>query len=67
MAEEVKEARESKKTAAMLLKILLGIVFLGLGVWAVAVWRYELIDLIKGCVGPFLLLAALITFAIAKE
>ena len=69
MAEEVKEAeaKESKKSLSLVLKVLLGIVFLVLGVWAIYVWRYDLLILIKGCVGPFLLLAALITFAIAKE
>jgi len=69
MAEEVKEtdSKESKNSTSALLKILLGVVFLVLGIWAIVAWRYDLIVLIKGCVGPFLLLAALITFAIAKE
>ncbi|MCM8770701.1 MAG: hypothetical protein NC936_02400 [Candidatus Omnitrophica bacterium] len=71
MAEEVKETetkeKESKKILSTLLKVLLGIVFLALGIWAIVVWRYDFLVLVKGCVGPFLLLAALITFAIAKE
>ena len=69
MAEEVKqvEKKENSKALSMILKVLLGIVFLALGIWAIMVWRYDLIVLIKGSVGLLLILAALITFAIAKE
>jgi len=69
MAEEIKqtESKESKNSLSAILKVLLGIIFLALGVWAIVVWRYDLFVLIKGCAGLFLLLAALITFAIAKE
>ena len=69
MAEEIKqeEAKETKNTLSTMLKILLGIVFLVLGVLAIWGWRAELLLLIRGSIGLFLVLAALITFAIAKE
>ncbi|MDD5237271.1 MAG: hypothetical protein PHU91_06405 [Candidatus Omnitrophica bacterium] len=53
--------------ASAALKIIVGLVLLILGIWAILVWRYDLLVLVKGCVGPLLVLAALITFAIAKE
>lgn len=70
MAEEVKQ--EEKKTEAKnmfstIFKVLLGMAFLVLGVLAIMSWRSELLSVIKGCIGPFLVLAAIITFAIAKE
>ncbi|MCM8797388.1 MAG: hypothetical protein NC923_05900 [Candidatus Omnitrophica bacterium] len=67
MAEEVK--KEEKKIVPMLLKILLGIVFLVLAAYLLIGrnwWQHTWL-LIKGCAGPFLLLAAVITFAIAKD
>jgi len=68
MVEEIKqEEKKDNKVLSMILKILLGLVFLALGIWAIMVWRYDLIVLIKGSVGLLLILAALITFAIAKE
>lgn len=67
MAEEVKKAE--KKTGAMLLKVLLGLVFLVLAAYLLIgrSWWQDTWSLIKGCIGPFLALAAVITFAIAKE
>jgi len=70
MAEEVKQ--EEKKTEAKnmfptIFKVLLGMAFLVLGVLAIMSWRSDLLSVIKGCIGPFLVLAAIITFAIAKE
>ena len=61
------EEKKGSNALSMVLKILLGLVFLVLGIWAVTVWRYDLFVLLKGCAGPFAILAALITFAIAKE
>jgi len=70
MAEEVKQ--EEKKTEAKnmfstIFKVLLGMAFLVLGVLAIMSWRSNLLSVIKGCIGPFLVLAAIITFAIAKD
>lgn len=69
MADEVKvaEKKENNKSLAMIIKVIVGVVLLGLGVWALIGWFYEFKTIMKGCAGPFLLLAALITFAIAKE
>jgi hypothetical protein len=47
--------------------VVLGLVFLVLGVAAIARWWRLLLMIIKGCVGLFLLLAGVITLAIAKE
>ncbi|MFA5156657.1 MAG: hypothetical protein WC532_04630 [Candidatus Omnitrophota bacterium] len=50
-----------------LLKSVLGLIFLALGIWAIIAFRSELLVLIKGCVGPLLILAGIITLAIAKD
>lgn len=73
MADEVKqeavqeEKKDGKKMLSTLIKFLLGVVFLILGLVALIGWWKDLLVVLKGCVGLFLLLAALITFAIAKE
>jgi len=70
MAEEVKqeEKKESaKKVFSTIFKVILGLVFLGLGVYAIWIWRSSLKELIKGSVGLLLILAGIITLAIAKE
>ena len=70
MAEEVKqEAKkaEPNKMMSTLLKVVLGIVFLVLGVYGVMRWWGQLLTIIKGCLGLFLILAGIITLAIAKE
>ncbi|OGX46052.1 MAG: hypothetical protein A3G38_03930 [Omnitrophica WOR_2 bacterium RIFCSPLOWO2_12_FULL_51_8] len=70
MGEEVKQEEkkcESSKALSMALKVILGLVFLALGGAAIYAWRSQLLVLIKGCVGPFLILAGIITLAIAKE
>lgn len=55
------------KGATTLFKVILGLIFLGLGVRAIWVWRFELIGLMKGCIGPILILVGIITLAIAKD
>lgn len=70
MAEETKQEEaktDQKKVFSTILKVILGIVFLGLGVVAVVCWLPSLWILIKGCIGPFLILAGIITLAIAKD
>ncbi|MCX5697055.1 MAG: hypothetical protein NTU54_03655 [Candidatus Omnitrophica bacterium] len=71
MAEEVKQEEKKccdvKKTMSTILKVLLGLVFLALGVLAIIRWWGDLLTLIKGGIGLFLLLAGVITLAIAKE
>ena len=66
MAEEAKKT-ESKNIFSTLLKVILGLAFLALGAWAVFHWRANLLVVVKGCVGLFLILAGIITLAIAKE
>lgn len=70
MAEEIKQEEkkaEGKNALATFFKVILGLVFLALGAYAVYHWWGLLLLIIKGCIGLFLLLAGLITLAIAKE
>lgn len=70
MAEEIKkeEAKaDAKQTVSTLLKVILGLIFLVLGVVATIVFRGQIIHIIKGCIGPFLILAGIVTLAIAKD
>jgi hypothetical protein len=65
-----KKAAGSKMLGTVV-KVVLGLVFLALGVYLLFFyklgwWRYTWV-LVKGCIGPFLVLAGLITLAIAKE
>jgi fatty acid desaturase len=66
MAEEAKKA-DVKKGLATFLKVVLGLVFLGIGIWAILRWWKLLFLIIKGCIGLFFILAGVITLAIAKE
>ena len=65
--EEKKEGVDVKKIVWTSFKVILGLVFLGLGIWAIIAWWKDLLLVIRGCIGLFLVLAAVITFAIAKE
>ncbi|MBL7130079.1 MAG: hypothetical protein ISS45_01520 [Candidatus Omnitrophica bacterium] len=73
MVEEVKQEEKKekklgiKKFFSTLLKVILGLIFLALGVLAIVVWWPDLLLVIRGCIGLFLVLASVITFAIAKE
>ena len=70
MAEEVKQEEkkaDAKKIASTVFKVILGLVFLVLGIWAIVAWKHDLLTVIKGCIGLFLILAGVITLAIAKE
>jgi len=58
---------DSKKMFSTLLKVILGLVFLVLGGWAILQYWKELFSIVKGCIGLFLILAGVITLAIAKE
>ncbi len=62
-----KKCCDPKKTLATLFKVVLGLVFLVLGGLAILRWWYVLLLLVKGCIGLFLILAGVITLAIAKE
>lgn len=70
MAEEVKQEEQKtdiKKILSTVLKVILGLVFLALGVLAIINWLGDLLLVIRGCIGLFLVLAGIITLAIAKE
>lgn len=70
MAEEVKQEEkqvETKKTMSTIFKVILGLVFLALGVLAILRWWSLLLMIVKGCIGLFLILAGVITLAIARE
>ncbi len=58
---------KAKKVGKAGLKIILGLALLVLGVWAVVGWWQDLLVLIKGAVGIILILAGVISLAIAKE
>jgi len=58
---------EPKKTLAVLFKVVLGLVFLVLGGLAILRFWGALLTIVKGCIGLFLILAGVITLAIAKE
>lgn len=60
-------AEEKKNILGTAFKVILGIAFIVLGVMAVVVWWSSLVEVFKGCIGLFLILAGLITLAIAKE
>lgn len=66
MAEEVKSSN-GKSGFSTFLKVILGLIFLALGGLAIYTWWPQLLDIIKGSIGLFLLLAGVITLAIAKE
>lgn len=61
------EKRREGKMLSTIFKVILGLVFLVLGVLATIAWRGALLLVIKGCIGPLLLVAGAITLAIAKE
>lgn len=70
MAEEVKQEEkkaETKNVFWTIFKVILGLVFLLLGALAVCKWWGNLLIVASGCIGLFLILAGIITLAIAKE
>ncbi len=58
---------DPKKALSTLLKVILGLAFLVLGGVAILKWWKALLLIVKGCIGLFLILAGVITLAIAKE
>jgi len=61
------EVKKSPDTTKMIGKIILGIVFILIGLVALIRWWPSLWTVIKGCIGLFFILAGVITVAIAKE
>lgn len=70
MAEEAKQEEkkvEASKIFSTILKVILGLAFLALGAFTIIRWWQALLLVFKGCIGLFLILAGIITLAIAKE
>lgn len=72
MAEELKQEEkkeQGKNIMPTLFKVILGLAFLALAAYLLIGrgWWQDTWFVIKGCLGPFLILAAIITLAIAKE
>jgi hypothetical protein len=63
-------AEEAKKIGPVIFKVILGLAFLALAAYLLIGrlqwWRHTWL-VIKGCAGPCLILAGIITLAIAKE
>jgi len=69
MTEEKKEAQCccSKMKSPAILKLILALVFIVAGAWCFISWWWHFTVVFKGCIGPILILAGLVTLAIAKE
>jgi len=67
MAQEEKKCCDVKKTLSTFFKVALGLLFLVLGGLAILKYWKVLLLIVKGCIGLFLILAGVITLAIAKE
>ncbi|MDP2923853.1 MAG: hypothetical protein Q8O30_09095 [Candidatus Omnitrophota bacterium] len=63
------EVKASSGGTKMVGKVILGIVFIALGLLVLLKWAWwkDLWIIVKGGVGPFLILAGVITIAIAKD
>ena len=67
MAQEEKKCCDAKKALSTFFKVVLGLLFLVLGGLAILKYWKVLLLIVKGCIGLFLILAGVITLAIAKE
>ena len=65
MADEQK--KNASQTAKTVVKVILGIGLLVLGVWLLWLWRWDVWTIIKGFMGLAVILAGVISLAIAKE
>lgn len=50
-----------------LLKVLIGLVLVGLGAWTIYLWWPDLLVLIRGGIGLVLIMAGLIAFALVAD
>ncbi|RJP29552.1 MAG: hypothetical protein C4533_00735 [Candidatus Omnitrophota bacterium] len=72
MADDIKQEGKnccfsSGKVFSTIIKVFLGFTFLVLGILAVIKWLPALWTIITGCIGLFLILAGIVTLAVAKE
>jgi hypothetical protein len=49
------------------IKVLLGLVFIALGAWMIALWWSDLLTLVRGGLGLVLILMGLIAFALVAD
>jgi hypothetical protein len=50
-----------------ILKVIIGLVLVGLGLWTIFLWWPDLLVLIRGGIGLVLILAGLIAFALVAD
>lgn len=50
-----------------IIKVLIGLALLALGAWTIFLWWGDLLTLIRGGIGLFLILAGLIAFALVAD
>lgn len=62
-----KQCCDPKKVLSTFFKVVLGLLFLVLGGLAILRYWGSLLVIVQGCIGLFLILAGVITLAIAKE
>lgn len=67
LEEKESQTEKTKQLLKTTLKIILGVILILLGLGLIWIWRLPLWTVIRGCLGPFLILAGVITLAIAKE
>jgi hypothetical protein len=70
MSDETKQEEKKecgKNIFSVMLKSILGLVFIALGVYTLTACWGDFLILIKGSLGLFLMLAGIITLAIARE
>ena len=50
-----------------IIKVLIGLVLIGLGAWTIYLWWGDLLALVRGGIGLFLILCGLIAFALVAD
>ena len=50
-----------------IIKVIIGLVLIGLGGWTIYMWLPELLILVRGGIGLVLIFAGLITFALVAD
>lgn len=70
MAQDLKQEEKIKDKQNLffiVFKVILGLVFLSLGIWAAINFRKDIYTVIRGCIGPFLILSGIVILAIARD
>lgn len=64
----MQEERKTKNTIVFtIFKVVLGLIFLILGLKAVITYHEDIFLVFRGLIGPFLLLAGVVTLAISRD